>query len=76
MSQPKRHELKDTEVSLLTLTTADLFPDILSQPKLKSVRAMAFQHWDKATNSELQVHVMVVRDPSEFLEPFQTEETE
>lgn len=42
---------------------------------LKMVRQLAYQHWSNEHQQEYQVHVLVIRDPDEFLQPFVTEET-
>lgn len=75
MSQLKRHPLKDHEISLLKKSASELIPEMKADASLKEVRQMAFQHWDTERNEEVQVHVVVTRDPSEFLEPFVTLET-
>lgn len=41
----------------------------------KSLRQLGYQHWDERLGREVQVHVLVVADPTDFLEPFHTEIT-
>lgn len=81
MSQPKklpfpnRLDLRKTEVDLLTYCAGDMIPMMKADASLKQLRQLAFLHWDEERDEEVQVHVVVVRDPSEFLEPFVTVET-
>lgn len=68
--------LKATETALLDVTTRDLVPMLNKDQKLRHVRQMAFEFYDKELKQEYQVHVLVTRDRDDFLEPFQTEEME
>jgi hypothetical protein len=76
MSQPKRYQLKDTEVSLLTYAAAENIQDMLDDGSYIDSRSLGFKVWDKVHDHELQVHVIVTRDEREFMEPFQTDVTE
>lgn len=75
MSNPKRIPLRQTEVDLLTYCAGDMIPEMKANAELKELRQLAFQHWDKERDEEVQVHVVVVRDPRYFLEPMVTVET-
>lgn len=72
---PNRLSLRKTEVDLLTYCAGDMIPEIKTDPGVKELRQLAFQHWDTEREEEVQVHVIVTRDETEFLEPFVTAET-
>lgn len=76
MSQPKRRELSDTEVSLLTISAGELVQEMLDDARYTECRCLGYQVWDKERDRELQVHVLVTSDTREFMEPFQTVVTE
>ena len=75
MSQPKRLPLRPTQKHLLHYCAGDMIPMLKADASVKELRQLAFQHWDKERDEEIQVHVVVVRDPTEFIEPLVTVES-
>lgn len=69
----ERKKLRQTEKDLLEFSAGDLIPMLENDKKLLHVRQGAFEHYS-AGGELFQVHVIVTRNESDFLEPFQTEE--
>lgn len=73
MPRPKAPTREETNRSLLDKTSSELIAELPTEPDAKYLRKMAYSGWDAKAGAEYQVHVMVVRDPDEFLGPFDTE---
>ena len=71
----KEERARKTNTELLVSVADELVDGISRDTEAKMLRHLAYQHWDTKLEREVQVHIMVVADPIEFLEPFQTERT-
>lgn len=74
MANIKRVKLHNSEMKLLEVTAGDLIPILKKNKKLSHVRQSAFGYYEKDSNEFWQVHVIVTRNKSDFLEFLQTEE--
>lgn len=72
---PVEERAKKTHTDLLVSVANELVEGISGDTEAKMLRHLAYQHWDSKLEREVQVHIVVVADPFEFLEPFQTERT-
>jgi len=70
----ERIELNKSEKELLEFSAGDLIPELAKNPNLQHVRMSAFDYYNPQTKEYYQVHVLVTRDESDFLEFLQTEE--
>ena len=66
-------ELTQSCKDLLQYSAGDLIPMLASDKKLQHVRQSAFEYYNPETKEHYQVHVLVTRHESDFLEAFQTE---
>lgn len=71
----REEKIEQVNTSLLVSVANELVEGISGDSEAKMLRHLAYQHWDPKLKREVQVHIMVVADPFEFLEPFQTERT-
>ena len=71
----REEKIEQVNTSLLVSVANELVEGISGDSEAKMLRHLAYQQWDPKLKREVQVHIMVVVDPFEFLEPFQTERT-
>lgn len=69
-----RIKLDQNSKDLLEFSAGDLIPALAKNMKLQHVRMMAFGHYNEQTKEHFQVHVLVTRDESDFLDFLQVEE--
>lgn len=67
--------LKPDQKELLKIVSRDTIEEIISIPNIRSVKQLAFELYSKETKEHLQVQIVVTRDETDFLEPFQSEYT-
>lgn len=65
-------EIKDNEIKLLEISAKDLSKELNQNKEALHVRMKAFDHLLDG-DEEVQVHVLITRDKSDFLDDFQTE---
>ncbi len=70
----ERVQLDKNSKDLLEFSAGDLIPMLAKNKKLQHVRQSAFDYYNPETKEHYQVHVLVTRDESDFLEFLQTEE--
>lgn len=70
----ERRELTKSCTDLLEFSAGDLIPMLAKDKTLMHVRQSAFNYYNQDTNEHYQVHVLVTRDESDFIEFLQTEE--
>lgn len=70
----ERVQLDENSKKLLECSAGDLIPMLGNNKKLLHVRQSAFGYFNHETKEQYQVHVLVTRDESDFLEFLQTEQ--
>lgn len=65
-------KVNDNEIKLLEISAKDLSKELNEDKKALHVRMKAFDHLLDG-NEEVQVHVLITRDKSDFLDDFQIE---
>jgi hypothetical protein len=68
-------ELNKDQLELLNLIAKDTIKDLDNVPDIRSSRQLAFEYFSKETKEIFQVQIVVSRDESDRLEPFQSEYT-
>jgi len=65
-------EIKHNEIKLMEISAKDLSNQLNQNKKSLHIRMKAFDHL-LDDNEEVQVHVLITRDKSDFLDDFETE---
>lgn len=65
-------EIKENEIKLLEISAKDLSKELNQNKHALHVRMKAFDHL-LDNDEEVQLHVLITRDKSDFLDDFQTE---
>lgn len=65
-------EIRDNEIKLLEISAKDLSKELNQNKEALHVRMKAFDHLLDG-DEEVQVHVLITRDKSDFLDDFQIE---
>ncbi len=68
-----RIKIDDTSVDLLKMVTVSLITELSEEKESCQVKSQAFGYWNKDTEEEFQIQVIVTRDESDFIEHFTVE---